>query len=721
MNKKHKLIIGICSFLIVFFAGLFVNGMLGLSGFDEIYRNALMSRYSIQGEEITTKVESSLNLGKKLYLLDNQVKPLFNKAMADIPEIEHLYITDSNEKILYTTRAVLKQDHIPFKYYDGNAPTEGKLYYTHKFLDSWFACMPFYSGEGGFEGTLYIEISQNTISEFTGTYFSETIKYGIILFIAGFLIYVIFSLFFMKSKRAETILTIVLMLGSLIPFSFYSYKTFNKAITQVFNTNMSVLSDSIVSSLNNTGNVVNGFSAISGMDEYLETRLQGNEHCASISILGESSEVLYSSSINGEPINLNLENPDFLLRDFKFGNKKATLVLQINRTLINEILRDMAVDSAVIIVVALIFAFILKDLFTLISQKRDLLVRPEKMSAEEASTALKLIKISTFIFMFAAFETVSFIPLYIQDIYEKSIDSLGFLSSMHQDTVISLPVGSYMFGIMVSMFITLFVIKKLAVKYRYVLMSLIFVAGSLLTMWADNMFMLIIARLVAGFGFGGVLLSTSSLVIAYTSTKTRSAGFGTNAAGFAAASIASIPVGGVLVSKFGYDAGLMTSVVFAILFLLFSIFCVPNPKTMNKEESTDDIVLEEPITVKQFGKVLRAPSIWAYIICINLPFQLIYWGLFQFLLPIYMNDTLHLSQSNIGLILSIFSFVSLGAAMAGQMADKIKNDKFLIGIGALLAGSSLVAFGFMKESIIFFVVVVSHWECMGRCLELSVQ
>lgn len=707
MNKKNSVALGIFSFLIVLFAGLFVNGMLGLSGFDEIYRNALMSRYSIQGEVITNKIESSLNLGKKLYLLDNQVKPLFNKTMADIPEIEHLYITDNSEKIIYTTRSVLKQDHIPFKYYEGKSPSMDNLYYTYKFLDSWFACLPFYSAEGGFEGTLYIEISQNTISEFTGVYFSEAIKFGIIVFICGFLAYVIFSVFFIKTKRAESVLTILIMLGTLLPFSFYSYKTFNKALTKVFNTNMVVLSQSISSSLDSTGHFVEGFVSVSGMDEYLETRLKGNEHCASISITNGNYAQLYSASIDGQPVEIDVDNPDFLVMPFKFGEGEQYLVLQINRALINEILRDMAVDSAVIIVVALIFAFILKDLFMLISRRRDLLVRPEKMSNEEAGTALKLIKISTFIFMFAAFETVSFIPLYIQDVYSKSAESLGILSAIPADTVISLPVGSYMFGIMVSMFITLFVIKKLAVKYRYVLMSLVFVAGSFLTMWSDNMLMLIIARLVAGFGFGGILLSTSSLVIAYTSSKSRSAGFGTNAAGFAAASIASIPVGGVLVSKFGYDAGLMTSIVFAILFLLFSLTCVPNPNSKkNKTEETDDIVLEEPITGKQFFKVLGAPSIWAYIICINIPFQLIYWGLFQFLLPIYMNDTLHLSQSNIGLILSIFSFISLGAAIAGRMADKMKNDKFLIGIGALLAGASLVIFGFMEESILFFVVVM---------------
>ena len=67
-------------------------------------------------------------------------------------------------------------------------------------------------------------------------------------------------------------------------------------------------------------------------------------------------------------------------------------------------------------------------------------------------------------------------------------------------------------------------------------MSAVFIAGSIITIASKNILLFSVSRFVAGFGFGGVLLSTSSLVIKYTSQRTRSAGYGTNAAAFASAS-----------------------------------------------------------------------------------------------------------------------------------------------------------------------------------------
>lgn len=706
MVKKNSIILSIFAFFIVLISGLLVSGVLGFSGFEDVYRDALINRYSIQGESITSNIEYSLNLGKKLYLLDNQIEPILKKTLVEIPDISHLYVTDSENNIIYSTRAVLKQSVVPFKYYEGTVPSEDTPYYTYKFLDSWFACLPFYSTENGFSGTLYIEILQSTISEFTTGILFSSFKIGLMLFLLGFAGYVIFSVFFIKSKTAEAVLTVVILLGTLLPFSLNNYITFNKALTEIFNTNLSILSDSIGTSLSATGQAVRTFESVSHLNEYMKDRLEGNTQCSSISIIDSVNKIAYTTG--DEEFQIDVLNPDFLITPLDFGITMGyQLVLQINRSLINEILRDMAVDSAVIIVVALIFAFILKDLFALVSSLRDLYVAPEKMNDEEKSTALKLIRISTFLFMFASFETVSFIPLYIQTIYNNSALP-DFLSFIPTDMIISLPVGSYMFGIMISMFITLFVIKKFSVRYRYIIMSSIFIIGSLLTMYSDNLVVLILARFVAGMGFGGVLLSTSSLVIAYTSSETRSAGFGTNASGFAAASIASIPVGGVVVSKFGYEAGILVSIVFAGVFLVFSLFCVPNPQEDDEDEYGDvvEIKEEEAVSFSQFFAILRSAPILVYILCINIPFQLIYWGLFQFLLPLYMDETLKLSQSNIGLILSIFSFISLGAAIAGRLADKLKNDRFLISLGALCAGVSLLFFGLINEGLIIFVIVM---------------
>ena len=48
----------------------------------------------------------------------------------------------------------------------------------------------------------------------------------------------------------------------------------------------------------------------------------------------------------------------------------------------------------------------------------------------------------------------------------------------------------------------------------------------------------------------------------------------------------------------------------------------------------------------------------------------------------------------------------MGAAIAGRLADKLKNDRFLISLGALCAGVSLLFFGLINEGLIIFVIVM---------------
>ena len=161
-------------------------------------------------------------------------------------------------------------------------------------------------------------------------------------------------------------------------------------------------------------------------------------------------------------------------------------------------------------------------------------------------------------------------------------------------------------------------------------------------------------------------------------------------------------MGGVIVNKFGYQGGILVSMVFAVFFLFFAMSSLPAQKTVEEGSGS------EKVSIKDFVRIFFSRHIITYILFINIPFQIIYWGLFQFLLPIYMSDTLKLSQGNIGRILGIFSVVSLFAASVSRLADVVKNDKLLIAIGACFAGAVLILFGISNGGfLLFFAVMVA--------------
>ncbi len=703
MNDKRAFITSVSVFAIVLAIGLVVNGALGLSGFEGVYTDALVSRYNIDGEYVKGRIESSLDLGKKIYLLDTTVKPLFSEVLKESPGIDHMYVTDTTGKILYTTRSILNHQSIPFSYYQGGEPVAAESPYSYKFLDSWFACIPLYTEGKIFTGSLYIEFSQKAVSTFIQPYAHRSIKMGFLIFVVAVLLYMTACSIYGEKERFEQIITVILLLISQVMFSFQNYYQYNTALSSIFNANMVRIGRSVVSVMEQPLSLVSGFSNMSGVNSYLANRVEGNRQCSGIYVIDETQHVLYQAVADGftESETVDLVNPDLSIVDLpEIEGKKCQLALQINRPLINSILRDMAMDSGTIIIVALIFAFVLKSFCILQQRRLDILVPPEQMTSAQERTALRLIEISTFIFMFAAYETLSFIPLYIQDVYHSSG---GNFLGLPTATVESIPVSTYMIGIMIAMFVTLFGMKQLSVRIRYVIMATIFIAGSFLTIASKDILVFSLSRLISGFGFGGILLSTSSLVIHYTSNRTRSAGFGTNAAAFASASITSISVGGVIVNKFGYVAGIVVSICFAGMFLLFSLFCLPETKSRGEQSSEREV---KNVTVKEFFTVFFSRHILTYILCVNIPFQVIYWGLFQFLLPLYMSDTLRLSQGNIGRILSIFSVVSLMAASVSRLADKVRNDKLLVALGAGCAGVVMIFFGISGGGFLVFIAIM---------------
>ena len=701
MAKKQAVNLGVSIFVfaIVLAIAMAVNGILGLSGFESVYKDALVSRYNIDGEYIKGRVESSLDLGKKLYLLDSTVQPLFSEVISGQTGIDHLYIVDESGKILYTTRNVISHFSIPF---DWKGEVSESSPYTIKFLDSWYISIPLYTKGTDYTGSLLMEFSQKSISSYMTSYTFSSLKKGLVLFFAAFALYAVFALLYVNKESTERIFMIVLLLGSQLVFAVQNYQQYNVALSDIFNTNMVKLARSISESIKEPLAHVS-LDSMDGVDEYLAGRIAGNAQCSGIFITNSAMRVLRQSVIEGSDAEdvIKQSDPDMTVLDIMGDDVDGQLhiALRINRPLIKGILRDMAFDSGTIIIVALIFAFILKNFFALQARRADILVKPEEMNEMEEKTALRLIQISTFVFMFAAYVTLSFIPLYIQDVLRSSGDHFfGLAVTM----VESLPVSTYMIGIMISMFVTLFGMRGVTVRKRYIIMAVIFIIGSLLTIVAYNIPIFAFARLICGFGFGGILLSTSSLVIECTSSRTRGAGFGTNAAAFASASIASIPVGGVIVNKFGYQGGILVSMVFAVFFLFFAMSSLPAQKTVEEGSGS------EKVSIKDFVRIFFSRHIITYILFINIPFQIIYWGLFQFLLPIYMSDTLKLSQGNIGRILGIFSVVSLFAASVSRLADVVKNDKLLIAIGACFAGAVLILFGISNGGfLLFFAVMVA--------------
>jgi predicted MFS family arabinose efflux permease len=90
---------------------------------------------------------------------------------------------------------------------------------------------------------------------------------------------------------------------------------------------------------------------------------------------------------------------------------------------------------------------------------------------------------------------------------------------------------------------------------------------------------------------------------------------------------------------------------------------------------------------------------------VSIPVQLAFFGLFQYTLPIVM-DQAGLSEANIGRILTIYGIISLGAPFLARYADRTRNEKRLLVMGNIVTGAFLMVF-FAQSGVWAIVLVVA--------------
>ncbi|MBN2534315.1 MAG: MFS transporter [Spirochaetales bacterium] len=727
-KSQKQFLISVINVSLIMVIALALNGILGVADFERSFRKSLINKFFIHANNLKTDIEASLNFGKPIYLFGNAMNKMFEESQKVEPDIKHLYVASIESEILYSTRDKVIGQVIPFRY-NTNYELSRDKQEVIIFVNSYFLSIPLYANSREWVGNIFLEFDKDIIAHKIKSAIIDIVKYSLII-LAGTIVLIILAQLLLSriqkketgsspgNKKRELIIVFLILVLSQGIYSFYNYRFFKQTYLNVYNENISTLSLSISKDINKVLAYGLPIDRLKGAEFFLEKRLKGNPECSNLFITDLNGKILYKAGKDGiasimEPLGtgtpfqeeiINFKEEEkkeykvFYIKSLQSKNKTSgDLVLQINEQLINEKIFDILMDSGTIIIVSLIVAFMLLELMYLITGGGFIKRRKELITLSDSDN-FKIIRLTSFIFLFSAFVPLSFLPLHIKHIID--LNPVNFLN-FTENTMISIPISSYMVGILFSMLLVVFVLQKTLIRQVYFIMISLYALGTFLTIISDNIVTLTIARFIAGCGFGGGLLNNASLVISFTSGENRSTGFGINASGFAAASICSIPIGGIIVNQLGFIAGYWVAFAFAIMALIFT-FCF----IIKKEEHSET---RKKTSLKDFFSLLKNRNIMLYILFMNIPFQLIFVGLFQFFFPLYMKDTLDLSYANIGRILCIFSVISLFASLISRLSDKIKNDKLLLGSGAIIAGVSLVLFNVLPSwgFILFLIVMVA--------------
>jgi len=699
-----------------------LGAVLSVSSFEKTYRESLLSKYRILVGEMRRQVERDVDFGRPIYLLGG-VQKMFDGVVAQDKKIGDLYVCLPDGKVLYSTSQASLGTRSGTQ---GNSrfpdapPSDGAEEYTAvRIGDSNFVSAPVRYGANALVGTVRLRYEERVVSERIKALYIENARLFVPTLLGAILLLILLlvgsealvsrgKLKLPSAARATLALGIAL-LAAQASYAYLNDRFFERGYVALFEDNVDTLGRIMKTDLDRVLGYGVPLKRLKGADSFLARNLARTREAQSISIVDPDGFSLYSASAEGTksvfisgsemeaeaPLSIEQDEPTRVipLGSDSDSKPKAFLAVKVNQKLIALLLREALWDVLTILAVSLVLGFELARMLVVLvrDEKAPGEVLPGQEREEENRRNLQIVRVISFVFFFSALVPLSFLPAYIDKIFSGDGATAFGLS---RQTAIGLPIAAYMLGVTIFIPFVGYLSTRLSLRRIFFLSGGLFVAGTLATAFSASIVALAIARLVAGLGYGGMVINGSNLVVASTTERNRSTGFGSWSAGFAAATICAISVGGVIVNRLGFQVGIFVATGSALCLLAFVAFFV---KRAEPEKRAVEAVGAQGSSFSRLFRMFRNRSLVVNLLFSSIPFSLAYVGIFQYILPLYMGSS-GISAANIGRILTVYGLISLATPLVSRLADRMKNEKSIIIVGNAITGLSLVAF-FLAESV----------------------
>lgn len=728
MIRKNFLKIFISTTLIMVIS-FTINYLLSISSFEEFYRTSLISKYKILNEELKSSIEASVNFGKPIYKFSGMDK-LLEDIIERENEISNVFVTLPNGKVLYS----VDETYLERELLDRLNPKYEGVEIEDVILlgNRYFVISPIYFEKITLVGNVYIEFEKSNITENVMIVIKESLHtlsdIFIVCVVALFLI--ILLLDYIAKKREEEckmtssknfLLIMLILIVSNLSFTFINNRFFKNKYIEIVNENIDYFSHMIKNEIEDYLKIGLTIERLNKIEKILYEKLSEVPECKDIYI-SDKHNILYSASNDGrmtskynQYFNLipiaSIEKDTIYSRIYPLkdgeDSTRGFLIMTLNKELINKNINNLLLDSLTVLIVSVIICFQMLVVVSIIS-RHDFSNQTPQVQFENN---FNIIRMASFLFFFAELIPLSFIPILAKKIYEKN--PIQFIS-LSKDTIISLPLASYMLGAAIFVLIIGYLSNKYSSRKIFISCALLMIIGAVGAAFSTTIVNLIIFRFFSGLGFGGISINSTSFVLKKSDKENVATGFGYWTSGYAAASLCAIPIGGVFVYRFGYALALLVSAFFSLLFIMFVFANIQNEKIEQKD------IEKAVFKASDMLEVFKDKNVFANLFFTVVPFQLVYIGIFQYLMPLYMNNV-GITQANIGRLLTVFGLVYLFIPIISKYVDKIKKDKTFIFLGNFIIGLSLILFNAGTNFTILLIIIggMSLGSMLGDAAEES--
>ena len=325
----------------------------------------------------------------------------------------------------------------------------------------------------------------------------------------------------------------------------------------------------------------------------------------------------------------------------------------------------------------------------------------EDIRAKSRPVHYEFIRPLVFLFVMADGFCLSFLPMYIDTLYQP-------LPGIPREVVLAMPISLFMLTLAVGMPVVGAMTDRRGWYGPLIAGIVLNAAGHLFTALSTNLLQLIVFRCITAAGFAMVFMSCQQFIVANTTVKKRAMGMSSFLAAFFSGDICGTVIGGMLVERIGYSGIFFLSAVFSFLTLAVTLMIFHKLRE-DREEKTGGSAAGDGFSIKKLFRIFQDPKFCTVLFFQAIPAKMVMVGVLFYFVPMYL-ETIQVLQSNIGRIIICYglSLVFLGPLFS-RYIGKERLRKYNIFTGGMITSLALFAFQIRPGSLMVLAMVL----CIG--------
>ena len=318
-----------------------------------------------------------------------------------------------------------------------------------------------------------------------------------------------------------------------------------------------------------------------------------------------------------------------------------------------------------------------------------------------------LIRPAIFLFVFAESLSISFLPLYANDLYQPILN-------ISKEVVLGLPISAFMLSTAVSLPFGGACSDIFGRKKAFLSGASISCMGLLLTGSAQTITMLILYRAIVGMGFGIVYMTVQGYIVDTTNSDNRAEGMAIFLSAFYGGTLCGSAIGGMIADRIGFRILFSVGAVLTLISIVFLyLFISPGPEITKsvKYKRPPGEWLKKMISAlpsfKDISRLVSDRNFIALSLFQGIPNKICLIGFVYYLAPLFLKE-LGNSQSDTGRYIMGYSLMMILLSQTmSKWSDRHGNIKQIIVIGGVFSGVILILFFFVNNTFMIAIGILS--------------